>query len=192
MAIFNPRRLAFGVAVLAASTLVVDAAQAAPLVREHYSVTETFSFDDCGFQIDAQRTFGGLFMLREGRRGDATPYLFDNYWYENVFTNHETGEWFTHSGNGLYKDLQIVNIEGTVYRFEAIETGRPFQIHDSDGNLVVNDRGHLRVGFTVDTLGDDNLDNDVFIEGSFELLADNGAHPGFYVSFCDIANDLIG
>ena len=28
--------------------------------------------------------------------------------------------------------------------------------------------------------------------GSFELLEDNGRHPGFSVDFCDIANDLIG
>ena len=61
-----------------------------------------------------------------------------------------------------------------------------------DGNLVIKDRGHLRTRFSVDTLGDNNLDNDIFIEGGFELVADNGAHPGFYLDFCDIANDLIG
>jgi hypothetical protein len=166
--------------------------EAAPLVREHYSGTDTFSFDDCGFQIDATSTFSGLFMLKEGRAGDATPYLFDNYEFSQVFTNPETGAWFTGSGNGMYRDLRIVNIEDTLYRFEAIEVGRPFVISDSDGNVVITDHGRLHVGFTVDTQGDSDLDNDVFIEGTWELLADNGSHPGFYIDFCDIANALIG
>ena len=131
-------------------------------------------------------------MLKQGRRGDATPYLFDNYEYVNVFTNPANGKWFTRHGNGLYKDLHIVNIEGTVYRFESVENGQPFVIRDSNGNVVIRDRGQLRTGFTVDTLGDDNLENDIFIDGSFELLADHGQHPGFYVDFCDIARDLIG
>ncbi len=178
--------------VMAGTAIFSGTAAAQPLVHEHYSGTDTFSFDDCGFQIDGVSTFSGLFMLKSGRNGDPTPYYFDNYEYEVVYTNPETGAWFTQSGNGLYKDLRIVNIVGTVYEFEAIEVGRPFQIHDMNGNLVVNDRGRLRSRFSVDTLGDDNLDNDIFIDGSFELLADNGSHPGFYLDFCGLANDLIG
>jgi hypothetical protein len=73
-----------------------------------------------------------------------------------------------------------------------VENGRPFEVRDSEGNLIIKDRGHLRTRFVVDTLGDTDLDNDVFIEGSFELLAENGAHPGFFIDFCDIATDLIG
>ena len=102
-----------------------------------------------------------------------------------MFTNPATGASFTRHGEGMYKDLHIVNVEGTVYRFESMEVGQPFVISDSDGNVVVRDRGRLLTGFTVDTLGDDNLDNDVFIDGTFELLADNGRHPGFYMDFCD-------
>lgn len=192
MSIFSFRRFAVGVAVVAGSAFAVDPVSAAPLEREHYSGTDSFSFDDCGFVIEATSTFHGLFMLKEGRRGDATPYLFDNYDIHDVFTNPATGAWFTRDGNGMYKDLRIVNVGGTVYRFEAIEAGQPFVIRDSDGNVVIRDRGALRFGFTVDTLGDDNLDNDVFIEGTDELLADHGSHPGFYLDFCDIARDLIG
>ena len=66
------------------------------------------------------------------------------------------------------------------------------RIHDINGNLVIKDRGHLRVGFSVDTQGDADLANDVFIDGSFEVIADNGAHPGFYIDFCGLASDLIG
>jgi hypothetical protein len=192
MSTFSIRKLALGVAIVAGSALAVDPADAAPLVREHYSGTDSFSFDDCGFLIEGTTTFHGLFMLKEGRRGDPTPYLFDNYDFRDVYTNPATGAWFTRDGSGMYKDLHIVNVEGTVYRFESMEVGQPFVIRDSDGNLVMRDRGGLRFGFTVDTLGDDNLDNDVFIEGTDVLLADNGHHPGYYIDFCDLAADLIG
>ena len=118
MSITSIRKLALGLAVVAGSALVADPVGAAPLVREHYSGTDSFSFDDCGFTIDSTVTFGGVFMLKQGRRGDATPYYFDNYEYDQVYTNPATGAWFTRSGNGLYKDLHIVNVAGTVYRFD--------------------------------------------------------------------------
>ena len=140
----TPRRLLIALGVIAGSAFAVGTVDAKPLEREHYSGTDSFSFDDCGFQIDGETTFSGLFMLKQGRRGDPTPYFFDNYEYETVYTNPATGAWFTQSGNGLYKDLQIVNVAGTVYTFEVIEVGRPFEVRDMDGNLVVKDRGHLR------------------------------------------------
>src|SRR5262245_61178592 len=121
MTVFSIRTLALGVAVVAGSALVVEPAHAAPLVREHYNYTDSGSFDDCGFQIDFTTVGGGVFILKEGRRGDATPYLFDNYEYDNVFTNPANGKWFTRHGDGLYKDLHIVNVEGTIYRFESVE-----------------------------------------------------------------------
>ena len=192
MSTFSLRKLALGVAVVAGSTVATGPADAAPLAREHYSGTDSFSFEDCGFLIEGTSTFSGLFMIKEGRGGDVTPYLFDNYASDVVFTNPATGAWFTRHAQGLYKDLRIVNVEGTVYRFEAMEAGQPFVIRDSDGNVVVRDRGRLLTGFTVDTLGDDDLGNDIFIDGSFDVLADNGRHPGFYIDFCEIAADLIG
>ena len=47
----------------------------------------------------------------------------------------------------------------------------------------------LKATFQVDTLGDTDLDNDVFIEDSFELLGDHGRHPGFYVDFCEVIDE---
>jgi hypothetical protein len=187
-----PRSLFMALAMVASTTLTLETASGAPLERRHYSGTDSFSFNDCGFQIDGVVTFSGLFMLKAGRQGDPTPYYFDNYEYRTVYTNPATGTWLTVSGNGLYKDLHIVNVTGTVYHFEAIEVGRPFQVRDMAGILIVKDRGRLQYGFSVDTLGDSSLDNDIFIEGSFQLLADNGRHPGFFLDFCALARDLIG
>ena len=157
-------------------------AQAAPLVREHYSGTDSFDIDDCGFVIHNEVTIEGLFMLKAPRKDGAPPYLFDNYEVHETLTAN--GRTLTSDHQGLYKDLKITLVEGTVYQFVAMESGQPFVVRDGDGNVLIRDRGLLKTTFQVDTLGDTDLENDVFIEGSFSLLADNGSHPGFYLDFC--------
>ena len=178
--------------LLAIALAIPPTTSAAPIAREQYSGSDSFSFDDCGFVVNGEVTFSGLFMLKSGRAGDATPYYFDNYQSREVLTNPETGAWMEILHNGLYRDLQINLVEGTVYEFVAIETGRPFTVVDSDGTVVVRDRGQLTTRFLVDTQGDDDLSNDVFIDGSWELLKDAGSHPGFYLDICPVITDLIG
>ena len=156
--------------------------QAAPLEREHYSGTDSFDFDDCGFVIHDEVVFAGVFMLKAPRADGAPPYLFDNY--NTVETLTANGRTLTITHQGLYKDLHITHVTGTIYQFVAMESGQPFVIRDESGNVLMRDRGVLRITFQVDTMGDTNLDNDVFIEGSWSLLADHGRHPGFYFDFC--------
>lgn len=157
-------------------------AQAAPLEREHYSGTDSFDFADCGFVIHDEVTFKGTFMLKAPRADGAPPYLFDNYEVHETLTAN--GRTLTVDHQGLYKDLHITQADGTIYQFVAMEAGQPFVVRDSEGNVLFRDRGLLKTTFQVDTLGDTNLENDVFIEDSWSLLADNGRHPGFYVDFC--------
>jgi hypothetical protein len=179
--------------LLAMAAVAATSAQSAPLEREHYEGTDSDTFD-CGGVITLHRetSFNGVFMLKQGRKGDPTPYFFDNYQYSEVVTAvPDTGRWFTRQGNGLYKDLQITNVSGTIYQFDVIETGQPFIIKDMNGQTVVKDYGLLHTRFQVDTKGDTNLDNDEFVDGSWELVADRGSHPGFYIDYCQTAKDLL-
>ena len=163
------------------------AAQAAPLEREHYSGSDSFDFDDCGFTVHEEVTFEGTFMLKAPRADGAPPRLFDNY--EVHETLSANGRTLTIDHQGLYKDLQITLVEGTVYQFVAMEAGQPFVVRDQDGNVLIRDRGVLKSTFQVDTHGDTDLDNDEFVEDSFSLLADNGRHPGFYLDFCQLLEE---
>jgi hypothetical protein len=193
----HPTITRFGRNVLAAiavgaigSLLTVPVQADGPLVRLHYSGTDTFSFSDCGYVINADVTFSGLFMLKRGHHGDPTPYYFDNYLVNIVYSSPETGRWFTVDRNGLYRDLRITNVEGTIYRFDAIEVGMPIVVRDMDGKVVLRDRGLLHYQFSVDTKGDSDLSNDEFLT-DFQLVADRGAHPFFYADFCAVASTLL-
>jgi hypothetical protein len=159
--------------------------QAAPIEREHYSGTDSFSFDDCGFVIHNEVVFEGLFMLKAPRTDGSPPYYFDRYHVVETLTAN--GRTATIEHRGLYKDLRITHVEGTIYQFVAMEAGRPFTVRDGDGNVLIRDRGVLVTTFQVDTKGDSDLENDEFIEGSWSLLKDAGSHPGFYIDFCEEA-----
>lgn len=161
---------------------------------KHYSYIDRFTYDDCGFQVNGSVTGSGMFSLRPGRKGDPTPYYFNNYEWHIVSTNPANGKWFREDGKGLYRDLHITMIEGTIYTFVAQETGRPYTLTAMDGTKVFVDRGRLLTTFQIDTKGDNDLSNDEFIEGSWAVLDENGRHPGFFFEgdFCAIVQDLIG
>ena len=167
--------------ILAGMLLLAPASGAGARVidRERYFETDSLEDTICGRDLHGEATFSGLFMLKT-RGHQPIPYFFDNFRYRVVFTDDE-GDGFIIQGNGLLKDLRIRRVEGTIYRFVAIETGQPFSIRALDGTVVLRDRGMLKTTFMVDTKGDMNLDNDEFIDGSFELLKDAGKHPGFYL-----------
>ena len=160
----------------------------------HYSWMDFFSYTDCGITVDVVVEGTGQFRLRSGKQGDPTPHYFDNYEWHIVSTNPDNGKWFREDQQALYRDLKITNVEGTIYTFVAQETGRPYTLTDMNGNRVYFDRGRLLTTFQVDTKGDDDLSNDEFIEGSFELLADNGDHPFWHFDgeWCDLVNELRG
>jgi hypothetical protein len=153
----------------------------APSDGKHYAWYDAFTYDDCGFRVEGSGYGSGMFKLKPGRRGDPTPYYFDNHESHIITTNPANGKWFREDAQGLYKDQKIVNVEGTIYTFTAVDVGRPYTLTDMEGNRVYFDRGRLVHQFSVDTKGDDDLSNDEFIEGSYSTLADNGGHPGFYI-----------
>jgi len=169
--------------VLLALSLATPAT-AAPLEREHYSGSDSFDFDDCGFTIHNDVTFEGTFLLKAPRKSaGAPPYVFDNYNAHEILTaNRRT---LTIDHQGLYKDLKITLVKGTTYQFVAMEAGQPWVARDEDGNKLFFDRGVLKTTFQVDTKGDTDLDNDEFIDGSWALLGDHGRHPAFYIDFCE-------
>jgi hypothetical protein len=109
--------------------------------------------------------------------------------YREVHTNTETGEWFVVRGTRTFNEVKATRVEGTIFRFVAIEAGQPFVVENSAGKVVMRDRGVIRYTLLFDTRGDDVPGGD---EVEFLGADVRGPHPGFDADFCEIASDLIG
>jgi hypothetical protein len=175
------------IAVLAFTTVP---AAGTVIEQQHYSGTDSFSFDDCGFTLEVESEFEGHFLLRVDKGGEAFL-VKDTFSYRDVLTNPETGQWFVQRGKGLFHEIKATLIGGTIYEFVAVEAGQPFVIEDSAGNVIVRDRGVIRHTALFDTLGD-GTPGAVFLEETHTAV--NGPHPGFAddFPFCEIAAELTG
>ncbi len=169
----------------AAAVLVVGgtaSAQAAPSRWEHHSGTETFSFEACGLEFEGVVRFTERLKWRPSREAGAPPLLFLVYQVHQELTAN--GVTLTLDGQGLYKDRQATLVEGTVWEFVVSNLGLPYTLRDASGRVLVHDRGVITRSFRVDTLGDADPGNDVFLEPG-PVLVDKGEHPGFYLDFCE-------
>ena len=175
------------IAVLAFTTVP---AAGTVIEQQHYSGTDSFSFDDCGFTLEVESEFEGHFLLRVDKGGEAFL-VKDTFSYRDVLTNPETGQSFVQRGKGLFHEIKATLIGGTIYEFVAVEAGQPFVIEDSAGNVIVRDRGVIRHTALFDTLGD-GTPGAVFLEETHTAV--NGPHPGFAddFPFCEIAAELTG
>jgi hypothetical protein len=177
-------------AVAAMTVLSLEPVGATVVERGHYADTFAFSYDDCGPSVDVEGEFSGVYRIREGKHQSATAFfLMDNFSYREVHTNVDTGESFLLRGNGVFNETKATSTEGNIFEFVSVEAGQPFVVEDSDGDVVIRDRGAIRRRILFDTEGDD-VPGGIFIQ--FVSAEVHGPHPGFFIDFCDIVNDLIG
>lgn len=171
------RRLALSLSLAVLLAALAAPAGAKPLEHDHYAGTDSWVAEDfCGTDWNVESTFSGNFMLKSPRGDNPTPYFFDNYRWSDVFTDvNDSSRVFVVSGNGLWRDQHITLVGGTTYHFEVIEAGAPVTAR-VDGRVIVRDRGSIVWEFTIDTKGDADLSNDVFVsdEGPTAI---RGPHP---------------
>jgi hypothetical protein len=178
------------VGVLALMAVVAGSAAATVIGQEHYSGTDSFSFDDCGFTLDVQSAFYGQVLLRVDKGGEAFL-VKDKFWFRDVYTNRDTKQWFVVRGNALFHEIKATQVSGTIYEFVAVEAGQPFVLEDSAGNIIVRDRGVIRHTALFDTLGDGQPGARFIAETDTDV---HGPHLGFAddFPFCAIAAQLTG
>jgi hypothetical protein len=173
---------AIGAGLLALS--LAGPVSATIILRDHYSDDYAFSFDDCGFWLDVSGHAEGNAQLRVGT-GDLTTafFLHDNYSFLESWTRRDTGDSFTLGGNGLFQETKATHVEGTIFEFTSVNAGQPFVVWDSDGNVVVRDRGVIRQVLQFDTLGDDVPGGEFITDVSFSV---SGPHPGLDFDPCSM------
>jgi hypothetical protein len=185
------RRIGAAAALVAlAAGLIAGTAGATVVERGRYSDTYSDTFSDCGFPIRLEGTASGQYRFREGKGKTETAFfLRDTFRFRDVYTNTDTGEWFVVTGHGVFNEVKATRVEGSVFEFVQIQAGQPFTVYDSNGELVLRDRGVIRFTILFDTRGDDEPGGDFVEEIDVRV---NGPHPGFMTDFCEIATPLIG
>jgi hypothetical protein len=164
----------------------------ATVVESGFYVDDPYSFeyDDCGFLVEAAGTASGHFRIRAGKRKTNTAFfLNDNFSYTETHTNPETGAFFTVKGNAVFNEIRATHEGGNLFEFEAVEAGQPFVLYDSDGNVVLRDRGSIHHHALFDTLGDDTVGGEFLEDRGADV---NGPHPAFEGDLCEVITSLIG
>ena len=180
--------------LLLAAVMMVGAVPAGATVveRGHESDDFSFSHDDCGFEIVVEGTFEVRYRIRAGTGSlDGAFFVRENFALTETHTNPATGASFTVTGKGVFNEVRARHVEGNVFEFWAVEAGQPFVVYDSDGNLVLRDRGALRHHILFDTLGDDRPGGVVVADLGTQV---HGPHPGWETDadYCEFATSLIG
>jgi hypothetical protein len=181
---------AVAAAIALTGGLMAPAQAERPFEQGHYEDTFSESFEECGLNVHVEAEFGGSFVTKVVKGSDGQAFLAqDNYWYRQVWTNEDNGDFLVIRGNGMFKEMTATHVVGDIWEFTAKDVGMPFVIEDSDGNVVLRDRGQIRFRALFDTLGDGQPGGEPIEE---ELLGFSGKFPGVDADFCAILTDLIG
>jgi hypothetical protein len=122
---------------------------------------------------------------------DTAYFGLDNYEYSVKVTNTANGRFFTQWGDAIIRDVKATHVEGSIFQFTKVESGRPYNISDASGNVLVRDRGAIRQTYVFDTEGD-HTPGGIFLDLLEERVS--GPHPGFLMSedeFCAMVTPLL-
>jgi hypothetical protein len=171
------RLLGLLLAAAVAALAVVPAAQGAIFERFQF-VDEPYSdqAEICGIDVRIEGTATGTGRIRTGTGSRATAFFEHiNVAYSETWTA-ANGRFVTVTGNFNSNEVQAVPLGGTLFRFTDIQAGQPFRLYDSQGNLLLRDRGVIRFSYVFDTLGDATPGGVVIEELEPSV---RGPHPGF-------------
>jgi len=182
---------AVGACVAAAAALLVTGTPASATIYERSVYTNHYEFSyDCGFAVDVAGDVEQRYRVRTGTGPDEGAFFLRNrYSFTETHTNPETGAFATIEIHGLYNEVKATRLSGSVFEFAAVDAGQPFSLYDSNGELVLRDRGSIQFRVVFDTLGDDEPGGEVVTEFDPKL---NGPHPSFDADWCAIIAPLIG
>ena len=179
------RRPAAALALGLAASLAAGAGPAAASVTERgtFSNSESFTWDDCGFDVDGTATVGGRFLIRAGSGPDASAfYAHTNFWSREEHVPSNGGRTVIIELRQLYQDTTGRRIEGNVFEFTAKVPGtRVARLED--GTVLFRDAGVITQRYRIDTGGDSTPGGT-----GFDLLdySWSGPHPGETTDLCDL------
>jgi hypothetical protein len=184
-------------AVLAAAATMAGTmaapASAAPLERGTFEFTDSFTFDDCGFEVAVDETISGRYVIK-----DSTPKTDGQYFqvqqqteYYGVYTNVATGEFGTQEWRTTFKEMPatIISDDGPVVTYRTHESGVWDVLRDSSGAVVYRSVGNLVMEYEFDTLGD-SAPGGTFLSEQF--VRASGIWQTLDADYCELLTDIIG
>ncbi len=157
--------LAIGCVMAAAP--VGSAAADRPIERGTFSESESFVAHLCGRDWESTATFEGRYMVRAT---DGVPLeSFHEVSSFSIWHVAENGDAYeTAAHRQLLRTTDIEHVTGNVYRITEQNSGNTWGIYSASGQAAWRDRGLWIQSFEIDTLGDNDPENDQFVDGSYE------------------------
>jgi len=186
------RRTILGVALVCALTAMPVAAQAErPYVHLHGSFHLSETGQECGIPVTYETDLKVHVLIKEAHGSDGQAFLgSENVRVRTVVTNPANNRWFVVSRSGGRKEVKATHVEGDLWAFKYQESGVLYKVTDSQGKLVMMDRGRFVLLAVFDTLGDGQPGG---IKLSEEIVAMNGQFPSFdEEAVCAVITELIG
>jgi hypothetical protein len=171
------RLLGVLLAAVVSGLAVVPAANATMLERFRF-VDDPYAFDEtiCGIDLRGEGTATGAGRTRTGKGKLASAFFVHvNFAYSETWTA-DNGQVVTVTGKSNNNEVKAVPLGDNVFRFTDTQAGQPFRLYDSEGKLLLRDRGVIRATFDFDTLGDDEPGGEFVQDVDLSV---RGPHPGF-------------
>ena len=182
----RPWLLSLGAALLSLAT-IVPTAFAEVGFRERIQETYSFSHDDCGWTVDVEGEFSGDFFVRVGKGEFESAFFGHNkFRWTETHVRESDGATLTLSANVLFQETTATHVGGTLFEFTSIAAGQLIVIRDSEGKVLLMDRGRITETILFDTLGDDTVGGE-FIESISIDFA--GKYPSFVADYCALFDE---
>jgi hypothetical protein len=149
------------------------AAEAKVIDRQRYSFMDVSHERTCGRDLMVVTTTSGISMTRSSHGGLPSRF-YDQYNIHEVLTD-AAGEGYIIDLSGLYTEVRVRHVRGSLYRYTAKSVGQVFTIRALDGKAVEHNSGLLEITFLLDTKGDSDPGNDVYRD--FRLVKIAGTQP---------------
>lgn len=187
MTVPSIRRLT-SAAMTAALLLLALAPGASATIRERtpYSFSDVIpaAYACSGVPVTITVEGSGTFIAREGKGKDDTAFFGHDVF--RVTETHELGgdpdDAFVITLWGTFQETRATRVSGNVFEFHAIVAIQA-DFRDDDGELLLRDRGVIRVGILFDTGGDDVIGG-TFVDLLYERIS--GLRPSFETDFCTL------
>ncbi len=153
----------------------------------------SFTNEDCeGLFFDVEGSDRGYEIIYNVPGSDGQAFLQDlRYTYHEVWTNPANGHQAFVSGSARSREVKAEHVDGNVWRFLVVLTGKPFVVKNEHGRTVLAEWGRLVRSTDFDTLGDSEPGGE-FVDET--LLSTRGNWPTWEEDFdwCGFVDRVLG